>query len=108
MTRDRAAAAFAALLAFVAIVYSNHFGNAFHFDDFHTIVQNPYIQDLHNIPRFFTNLEPTSVLPANRTFRPLVFSSFAIDYWLGHGLQPLYFHLSTFFWFLVQLGLMFL
>ena len=37
-------ASLAALLVFVTLVYSNHFGNAFHFDDSHTIVQNPYIQ----------------------------------------------------------------
>ena len=67
MTR-RTTVVFAALPAFVTLVYSNHFGNAFHFDDFHTIVQNPYIRSLHNLPRFFVDTETTSVLPANRTF----------------------------------------
>jgi protein O-mannosyl-transferase len=107
MTRQRTLVAIAALLAFVTLVYSNHFGNEFHFDDSHTIVQNPYIRSLHSIPGFFTNMETTSVLPANRSFRPLVFTSLAVDYWLGNGLRPFYFHLSTFFWFLVQLVLMF-
>jgi tetratricopeptide (TPR) repeat protein len=46
------------------------------------------------------------ILPVNRAWRPLVFASFAIDYWLGHAMQPFYFHLSTFFWFLVLLALM--
>lgn len=91
----------------VTAVYSNHFENEFHFDDFHSIVQNPYIADIHNLPRFFVDTDMASVLPSNRVWRPLVFCSFAIDYWLGHGLKPVYFHLSTFFWFLVLLALMF-
>ena len=100
-------AIFFGIAVLVTAVYSNHFENAFHFDDFHTIVQNPYITDIHNLPRFFVDTDTTSVLPPNRVWRPLVFCSFAIDYWLGHGLKPLYFHLSTFFWFLVLLALMF-
>ncbi|HEY3738537.1 MAG TPA: tetratricopeptide repeat protein [Bryobacteraceae bacterium] len=87
-------------------VYSNHFGNAFHFDDNHSIVDNPYVRDLHNIPRFFEDGSTASVLPPNRAWRPLVMTSVAIDYWLGKGLDPFYFHLSTMIWFLVQLGLM--
>jgi tetratricopeptide (TPR) repeat protein len=98
---------FLSLAAFVTLVYSNHFTNEFHFDDFHTIVQNPYIRDIHNLPRFFVDTETTSVLPANRTWRPLVFASLAIDYRLGKAMKPFYFHLSTFLWFLILLALMF-
>ncbi len=98
---------FLCLAAFVTLVYSNHFENEFHFDDFHTIVQNPYIRDIHNLPRFFVDEQTSSVLPANRVWRPLVFASLAIDYWLGNAVKPFYFHLSTFLWFLVQLALMF-
>lgn len=98
---------FLAVVVLVLLVYSNHFGNDFHFDDSHSIVQNPYIRDLSNFPAFFTRIETSTVLPANRTWRPLVTSSLAVDYWLGHGLKPFYFHVSTMFWFLVQLALMF-
>jgi tetratricopeptide (TPR) repeat protein len=31
----------------------------------------------------------------------------AVDHWLGNGLDPFYFHLSTFLWFLLQGALMF-
>lgn len=99
--------AFVAMLALVFLAYGNHFDNAFHFDDFHTILENPYIRDLRNIPHFFTDSRTFSTLPANRSYRPLVTASLAVDYWLGHGLQPLWFHISTFFWFLVQLCVMF-
>src|SRR5277367_3303632 len=99
--------AFCGMLLLVALAYGNHFQNSFHFDDSHAIVDNPYIRDLHNIPRFFTDGQTSSVLPPNRVYRPVVSTSLAIDYWIGHGIRPLWFHISTFFWFLVQLGLMF-
>ncbi len=104
MTR-KILAIFVCLAAFVTLVYSNHFGNEFHFDDFHAIVQNPYIRNIHNLPRFFTDTGTSTVLPANRTWRPLVTASFAIDYRMGNAMKPFYFHLSTFFWFLVLLAL---
>ncbi len=95
------------LFAAVLLAYSNHFENGFHFDDFHTVNNNPYIRSLHNAKLFFTDPTTFSVLPANRTYRPLVTLSLAFDYWLGGGLKPLYFHLDTFLWFLAQLALMF-
>ena len=96
MTRNKTLALIAGVLVFVSLVYSNHFGNAFHFDDSHTIAQNVYIRSLANIPRFFTDTETSSVLPANRTFRPLLFTSLAFDYWLGQSLNPFWFHMTTF------------
>jgi len=95
------------VLAAVLLIYSNHFENSFHFDDAHSVQSNPYIRDLRNVPRFFTDARAFSVLPANRTYRPLVTLSLAVDYWLGNGLTPFYFHLSTFLWFLFQLVLMY-
>lgn len=95
-----------ALLALVCLAYANHFENSFHFDDTHTITDNPYIRDLGNIPRFFVDPEAFSTLPANRGWRPLVSTSLAIDYRLAGGLHDTtWFHVSTFFWFLVQLCL---
>ena len=96
-----------ALAAAVLAAYANHFQNEFHFDDSHTIVSNIYIAKLRNIPRFFTNAALFSMQPEGRTWRPVLSTSLAIDYWLGNGLKPFYFHLSTFFWLLVQLVLMF-
>ena len=95
------------MLCFVCLAYANHFRNGFHFDDSHAIVDNPYIRSLKNIPRFFTDAGTFSVLPANRTYRPVVSVSLALDYWLAGGLQPLYFQASTFFWYLLQLILIY-
>src|ERR1022692_4843122 len=91
----------------VLAAYANHFRNEFHFDDFHTIVNNLFITDLHNVPRFFTDASSFSTIATNAAYRPVASTSLAIDYWLGHGYQPFFFHLSTFCWFSVQLILMF-
>src|SRR5437660_10380209 len=107
LAQVKTALSLCAVLAAVLLTYSNHFENTFHFDDDHTIVQNPYIRDLHNLPLFFTDARTFSTLPPNRAYRPLVTASLAIDYALGHGLRPVFFHASTFLWFLVQLALMY-
>src|SRR5580700_340725 len=97
-----------ALLAGVLVAYSNHFQNSFHFDDFHTITDNPYIRSLRNIPKFFTDAATFSTMPPNRSYRPIISTSLALDYWAGGGLKPFFFHFSTFLWYLAQLVLMFL
>lgn len=98
---------FCGLPLLMLIAYGNHFQNSFHFDDTHAIVENPYVRELGNIPRFFTDGTTSSSLPPNRVYRPIIYVSFAVDYALGHGLVPLWFHISTFFWFLVELACLF-
>jgi tetratricopeptide (TPR) repeat protein len=97
----------AIMLSMVVLVYSNHFQNTFHFDDGHAVVDNPYIRELRNIPRFFKDAHTFTILPRNRMYRPVVSTTLAIDYWLGDGLDPFYFHLSTFCLYLLQLVLMY-
>jgi tetratricopeptide (TPR) repeat protein len=88
-----------AILA-ICLAYANSFQNGFHFDDFHTVVDNPAIRSLENVSRFFTDATTFSVLPENRTYRPIVSASLAFDYALGHGYKPLWFHLTTFLLFI--------
>lgn len=96
------------LLIAISLVYSNHFHNPFHFDDFHTISNNNYIRDLKNIPLFFKDGSTISSNPINQSYRPLTCVSYAIDYKLGGGTgDTFYFQLSTFIWYLVQIVLMF-
>jgi len=90
------------MLLFTLLTYSNHFNNAFHFDDFHTIVNNSNIRSLRNIPRFFTDGRTSSVLPQNQAYRPVVVASFAFDYWLAGDYYPSYFQTSGFIMFLIQ------
>ena len=86
----------AAAIAVAAIVfsYSNSLHNSFHFDDNHVIVNNVYIRSLSNVPRFFRDAYTFSSIPKHATWRPLVTLTYAIDYRLGHGLEPLQFHVT--------------
>ncbi|MGA2402795.1 MAG: tetratricopeptide repeat protein [Syntrophobacteraceae bacterium] len=96
------------LLLLIIASYSNHFHNDFHFDDAHTIVNNVYIRDIGNIPLFFKDAATSSALPQNQSYRPVMDATLALDYRLGGGLRPFYFHLSTFILFVLQGILMFL
>ena len=91
------------VLVWVGLLYCNHFDNGFHFDDSHTIVDNPAIRDLANWPRLLSDATAFSVLPSNQGWRPLVTLSLAVDYRLGGGLKPWAFHADTFGVFLVLL-----
>ncbi len=87
----------------VTATYSNHFFNGFHLDDSHTIVNNVYITSLRNIPLFFRDGATFSSLPSNQSYRPVVTTTLAVDYWQGGGVHnTFFFHLSTFLLFLVQ------
>lgn len=108
LTGPKRIAIYCSLLIAVTLgVYSNHFGNSFHFDDSHTVVDNPYIRTLAHVPRFFSDPSTFSNLPTHHVYRPIVSASLAIDYWLARGLQPWAFHATTFAWYCLQLVLMF-
>jgi len=93
---------FSLILALIFTAYSNHFYNDFHFDDSHVIQTNTYIQHLKNIPSFFKDASLISSLPSNQQYRPMVATTLAIDYWLANGLNPFWFHVSIFTWFIIQ------
>src|SRR5438105_11487690 len=100
--RGKSCVALGIALLLVALVaaYANHFHNSFHFDDAHTIENNAAIRELSNIPLFFRDATTFSSLPSNQSYRPLVSTLLAIDYHLGGGLEPFWFHLSVFALFL--------
>lgn len=89
-------------------VYWNHFDNAFHFDDMHTIVNNQFITDIRYVPRIFVDAQTTSSLPTNQAYRPVVTTLNAVDYWLAGGLDPRVFHWHIFLEFLVLLAVLYL
>jgi len=80
------------------------FPNGFHFDDFHTVTENPFIRDLRNAPRFFTDPTMFSTLGGSRRvashYVALPGDRLPPGRWVD---RPFYFQLSTFVWFLVQL-----
>ena len=96
------------LAILVTAVYWNHFDNAFHFDDSHAIQSNAAIKDLSLWKTYFTDAATHSSLPTNQGYRPLLTLSFAIDYWLGgNELHPVNYHITSFFWFMLQAVMMF-
>jgi len=104
----------AGLIAFAALLfaYSNHWNNDFHFDDAHTVQNNIYIQSIHNIPLFFQDCKTFSSIPSHGSYRPLVSTTLAIDYWMGltfnqNGYKPFWFHFSTFLFLIAQGVLMY-
>jgi len=92
MTKRKFIVGAAAAVIAIAAADSNFFRNSFHFDDSHVIESNLYIRSLANVPKFFTDAHTFSSLPQNATYRPFVTLSYAIDYRLGHGLNPVVFH----------------
>jgi tetratricopeptide (TPR) repeat protein len=93
----------AIIMSTTLVIYSNHFKNDFHFDDFHTIKDNLYIRDLKNIPKFYKDASTTSVLPANQAYRPGLTTLNAIDFYLAGKAkpEPFVFHISIFVSFLI-------
>jgi hypothetical protein len=82
---DRAAwIAHGALALALGLVYHASFANGFHYDDFHSIVENPHIRSLAQIPAFFSDPSTFSSMPERAMYRPLLLVSYA-----GRGQSPL-------------------
>ena len=80
------------LLALVGALHYSALGHPFHYDDFHSIVRNPHIRDLSVLPDFFTDPQLFSVDPNQAMYRPVLLSTYAVNYALG-GLAPAGYHL---------------
>ena len=101
------------IIVAVLFAYQNSFDNAFHFDDSHTILDNPYVRDISNLGMFFTDGAKTfSSLPTNQVYRPVVTSVLAIDYWLaeaiyGNGYDVRIYHFTIMLAYIVLLLLLY-
>jgi tetratricopeptide (TPR) repeat protein len=84
-------------------VWSNHFSSSFHFDDIPTIVENPFLPHLSNVPRYFTNPRTFSAMKETADYRPLLSTWFALDYHFGHAAKAFIFQSENFVWFGAQL-----
>lgn len=76
-------------------IYWNALWNPFQYDDGSSIINNPYIHNLRNIPYFFFDLRFSQLIDdagATVHYRPLWSASFAVNYALG-GLNPVGYHL---------------
>ncbi|MDP9171897.1 MAG: hypothetical protein M3N54_14870, partial [Acidobacteriota bacterium] len=82
----------------IIFAWSNHFNNSFHWDDFPRIVDNKAMQSPRSFAQFFLRPRTSSELPEQTEYRPLLATSFALDYALA-GAEPFIFHVDTFVWF---------
>ena len=69
-----------AFMAIVTVLFANSVGGSFHYDDFHSILSNPHIRDLTNIPAFFTDITQFSVDVDKGMYRPLLLLTYAFNY----------------------------
>ncbi len=99
---------FAAALGAAALLfaYSDSLHNAFHYDDLHVIVNNVYIRSLRNVPLFFRDAYTFSSIPEHATYRPLVTLTYAIDYAIAGGLDPVQFHATQILLLLLIWGML--
>lgn len=73
-------------------IYLNSLDNPFQYDDDVIVVHNMNIQEAGNIPRFFVEPQLGATDPKlSNHYRPLVVTSYAIDYAIG-GLNPVGYH----------------
>ena len=99
---------FAALAALVLICYGGALGADFVYDDHNQLVQNPSIQSLRNVPRFFTHpAETIGGMQFEGIYRPLRTTAFAIEYRLW-GLNPAGYHAVNLLFHLLNSFLVFL
>ena len=75
----------------VVLVYANSVDNSFHYDDLHVLVENPHIEDVSLIPSFFTDPALFSRDADKGMYRPLLLTSFALNYEWG-GRQVYSYH----------------
>lgn len=71
------------LVALCAGLYANSLQGSFHYDDFHSLVDNPHVRSGTNIGHFFLDPDMFSVDPAKSMYRPLLLCSYALNYALG-------------------------
>jgi len=97
-----AAAAAGILIVLMLAAYAGSFGASFHFDDFHQIVDNQNIRTLSSIPRFFRDAGLASSYQ-DKGYRPLTFSSYALNYAFSGYRVGGYHAVNLFFHFLNSL-----
>jgi tetratricopeptide (TPR) repeat protein len=76
------------------LAYCTSLPGTFHYDDVPTILQNPSLTDVGNLPRFFVDPTLFSANPDNAMYRPVLLTTYLANHALG-GLDPLVWHLTN-------------
>lgn len=92
-TRHQSAIYITVIIIWTFIIYSNSLIGEFVFDDESLVQNNSSITTLSNIPKFFSGEEGFHKV-IGRYYRPIVSTSYTIDYWLW-GLKPIGFKITN-------------
>ena len=90
----------------LAISYGNSFGIGFYFDDSYGIASNPAIRSLRNIPLFFTDPFTLTTMRENVDIRPVLVTTFAINYAIS-GNEPWSYHVLNLILHFIAAGLVY-
>lgn len=71
------------LAGLVVLAYANSLQGSFHYDDFHSLLNNPHIRSLAQVPAFFTDPGQFSEDPGKAMYRPFLLVSYALNYAVG-------------------------
>ncbi len=82
------------LILLVGVAFANTLLNQFVYDDKVFVVNNQYIKDIKNVPRFFTDTRSFSGDRDFMIYRPMAALSLALDHWFW-GLDPWGYHLAN-------------
>ena len=93
------------VLVCALLSYHNVLWHSFHYDDEHSILENPHVRSLANVPRFFVDPGAFSGMPEARMYRPLLLATYAANYALG-GYAPMGWHAVNLLLHLVNAGLL--
>ena len=77
-------------------VFSNNFQHQFLLDSGHTVSENPTVRSLKNIPDYFVDPETFSTLRDHADYRPVLQTSYALNYWIS-GYDTWSWHLTQIF-----------
>ena len=85
---------FLILVVVSSVVYANSINNGFVYDDKTSIIENPYIREIKNIPVFFTHPEYLSSVGHGNHYRPLIPISYTVNYAIS-GMNPPVYHITN-------------
>lgn len=76
------------LVVCVLVAHAGSLRNGFHYDDEHSLLENPHVRSLAELPRCLTDPGCFSGMPEARMYRPLVLATYTLNYAAG-GYAPL-------------------
>ena len=83
MSKGVHAPAIAGIVVIAGLCYLNSFQGSFHYDDYHSIRDNPSIRMLANATDFFTDPSMFSVDTDKSMYRPLLLLTYALNHAVG-------------------------